>query len=101
MWSRLVSSKTNDFKLELVRLSVNSGSGDVMTALWRENDLSFWHAKRSKWRSNADTFTSDRVRDKRHGKRGAVGSAVSLTSVFPKSKLSRHLILPHLSNTFT
>jgi len=59
-----VDSNWNAFKVELVREIVRHGT---MEGLWRVKDSSFVHARRSEWRSVADTVTSHKIRDTREG----------------------------------
>jgi hypothetical protein len=59
-----VDSNWNAFKVELVGEIVRHGT---MEGLRRVKDSSFVHARRSEWRSVADTVTSDKIRDTREG----------------------------------
>ncbi len=59
-----VDSNWNAFNVELVREIVRHGT---MEGLWRVKDSSLVHARRSEWRSVADTVTSHKIRDTREG----------------------------------
>jgi hypothetical protein len=115
MLSRLLASKTtlpwressdipfkeNDFKLELVRFTVNSASRNLMQS--RDKDSRLLQLAMNDWSCNADASTLCSLRDNKHRNRWArMGdSTLNLISVCQTSKLWRHLILAHLSNKFT
>jgi hypothetical protein len=69
-----------------------------MEGLWRVKDSSFVHARRSEWRSVADTVTSHKIRDTREGQLWTVNST-PITWMGNNSKISRQFIFPILSST--
>jgi hypothetical protein len=61
----VVFSNLNSFRLELVRVSVDRGSIEIMVGLFREKDSSFGHADRSALRSDADALILQKIKDER------------------------------------